>query len=504
MPEVLEYLNAKNNDKSRLQDILQKSGCRIGADREFSFEKPGKLHFMGSHGQVEYALGLMSDALRSFQMQQQQQQQQQLLHAQSAGKQSHELPLLAPTTLHSAGSAPHPGRLHASSFSSYSSSFSSSASSSPARLDLPAERAVELPIQQPPQQDFFPRQLQQQEEGQVLLDGALGGVLERTMHTLTQVSINQTVREDHHNRKVYITGTRANLDKAEKMINDVLSYPGPAAQALLKSTLAPLPAFVHPAGRMQPSLVPPNHHDGMGRDASLPSPCSFPSFQFLSPVEAPRDQGGRQGVNAEGGRGAVGGRGGGGVLTAGRGSNGAGLDREDGETDAAEDELSRSSSCSRFPYCDSSQSSNAAKLAEQVILIDALTSQAGNGDLLQIRTSPSEARKWSQAGTEGKEGKEGRSRASPSDCGHPFGLADRLPKQQLKREEGGTPEEHGVPQDGNPPPVSTSSFSSLAQDLRRLSCGMTEENGEKGRTGGEEGQASSPTLAALYRGGDGE
>jgi hypothetical protein len=33
---------------------------------------------------------------------------------------------------------------------------------------------------------------------------------------------------------------------------------------------------------------------------------------------------------------------------------------------------------------------------------------------------------------------------------------------------------------------------------------MTEENGEKGRTGGEEGQASSPTLAALYRGGDGE
>jgi hypothetical protein len=116
---------------------------------------------------------------------------------------------------------------------------------------------------------------------------------------------------------------------------------------------------------MQPSLVPPNHHDGMGRDASLPSPCSFPSFQFLSPVEAPRDQGGRQGVNAEGGRGAVGGRGGGGVLTAGRGSNGAGLDREDGETDAAEDELSRSSSCSRFPYCDSSQSSNAAKLVRQ-------------------------------------------------------------------------------------------------------------------------------------------
>lgn len=43
----------------------------------------------GSHGQVEYALGLMSDALRSFQMQQQ--QQQQLLHAQSAGKQSHEV-----------------------------------------------------------------------------------------------------------------------------------------------------------------------------------------------------------------------------------------------------------------------------------------------------------------------------------------------------------------------------------------------------------------------------
>ncbi|EWM20677.1 hypothetical protein Naga_100760g2 [Nannochloropsis gaditana] len=29
VPEVLEYLNAKNNDKSRLQDILQKSGCRM-------------------------------------------------------------------------------------------------------------------------------------------------------------------------------------------------------------------------------------------------------------------------------------------------------------------------------------------------------------------------------------------------------------------------------------------------------------------------------------------
>lgn len=52
-----------------------------------------------------------------------------------------------------------------------------------------------------------------------------------------QVSINQNVKEGQP-RKIFIAGSQPSVQHAKTMIQEVLSYPGPAAQALLKSPRA--------------------------------------------------------------------------------------------------------------------------------------------------------------------------------------------------------------------------------------------------------------------------